>query len=273
MVTFRGGKRRGLPRRVEQGPAGHGLAREGLVIDRAALPRWRGLALLGVLLVLAVLQGCATRLETTVTAFHEPALSWKGKTFTIVADERQRDSLEFKAYADRVSQALQRNGLIPASGARSDVDVKLQYQIVELPATRYSSPALYGNLGLYGGYGFYGPFWGLPYRGGLWGPGFGYYGVGPYWSVPLGYATTETRSYRNWRHELKVDIGSPGVARRQYEATATTDNQSTALANVMPALVEAIFHDFPGPNGQVRQLEIELREPTPQSSASQAPSK
>ena len=204
-------------------------------------------------LVLAVLAGCATRLDTTVTTFHQPGLEWQGKRFEIVADEGQRDSLEFKAYADLVSQGLQRNGLVPAGSGRADVDVRLQYKVEELRPLRYSSPAYYG-------YGFYGPLWGPPYRPGPWGP-YGYYGFGPYWAVPMGVTATETREYRNWRHELKVDLGPPGGAKQVYEATAAAESGSASLASVMPALVEAIFHDFPGPNGQVRQVEVELQQP------------
>ena len=205
------------------------------------------MALLALGLLLAVLQGCATRLDATVTSFHQPDLSWQGKRFEIVADERQRDSLEFKTYANLVSQALQRNGLVPAGMSRADVDVKLRYKVEELRPLRYSSPVYYG--------GFYGPYWGpayWPYPYGY----YGFYGYGPYWSM----AATETREYRNWQHELKVEL-APRGGPSQYEATATAEAGSASLANVMPALVEAIFHDFPGPTGQVRQVEIELREP------------
>ena len=210
------------------------------------------MALLALGLLLAILQGCATRLDATVTSFHQPDLSWQGKRFAIVADESQRDSLEFKAYADLVGQALQRNGLVPAGTSRADVDVKLRYKVEELRPLRYSSPVYYG---------FYGPYWGPAYGFYPYGPYYGYYGwYGPYWGVPMGVAATETREYRNWRHELKLDLGPPG-GKPQYEATATAETGSASLANVMPALVEAIFHDFPGPSGQVRQVEIELREP------------
>lgn len=234
----------------------------------------KGFAVLATALLIAGLQGCATRLDTTVTAFHEPDLAWKGKRFVIVADERQRDSLEFKAYADLVSQALQRNGLVPIVATnRADIDVKLQYKVDELRSTRYDSPAYYGSYGFYGGYGFWGPgaYWGRPYRRG-WGPSYyGFYGPGPYWAVPM-YYPAQPRVYSSWRHELKVDLGQPGVEKQQFEATASTENNSSSQANVMPALVEAIFHDFPGPSGQSRQVEVELREPA-QSSSSQLPSK
>lgn len=210
-----------------------------------------GAGLSALAVVVALLQGCATALDTTVTAFHQAEVSWVGKRFAIVPDGSQRDSLEFQSYAALVSQGLQKNGLVPAgsaAGAMADVDVRLQYKAQELRPLSYSTP--------YYGYGAFGPMWGpYPYYYGT------YYARAPYWPMGYGIAGAETREYRNWRRELKVDIGKPGESGRQFEATAISDGAQASLVQVMPALVEAIFHDFPGPNGQVRHVPVELREP------------
>lgn len=212
------------------------------------------------LLSMAALQGCASRLETTVTTFHQAGTSWAGKRFEFVPTERQRDSLEYKAYADRVSQALQAHGLVPAAGKGADVDVSLDYKAIELRPLVYSSP-IYG-------YGSFGPVWGwhpyARYGGGV------VFGWQPYWSLGYGAVANDYREYRNWRRELTVRMVPPGGGANQFEATAFHDGASESLPQVMPALVEAIFHDFPGPNGQVRQVLVELRD---QSSNSQSPTR
>lgn len=204
-------------------------------------------------MVVALLQGCATALDTTVTAFHQSEVSWAGKRFAIVPDGSQRDSLEFQSYAALVSQGLQKNGLValgPSASGAADVDVRLHYKAEELRPLVYSTP--------YYGYGAFGPLWGpYPY---YYGP---YYARAPYWPMAYGVVGAETREYRSWRRELKVDIGKPGESGRQFEATAASDGANASLVQVMPALVEAIFHDFPGPNGQVRHVQVELREPAP----------
>lgn len=222
-------------------------------------------ALVALALVVATLQGCATALDTTVTTFHQAGETWAGKRFAIVPDASQRDSLEYQSYAALVSRGLQRNGLVPAADGRADVDVSLRYKVEELRPLIYSSP-VYGGIGpVWGGF----PY-GYPY---YYGP---YYGRVPYWPMGYAYVGSETREYRNWRHELKVEMGKPGVMPPQYQASAVVDGANAALVSYMPALVEAIFHDFPGPNGQVRHVQVELREPAPsgaaQSSRTQVPS-
>ena len=224
-----------------------------------------GAALAGLTLVVATLQGCATALDTTVTSFHQPGASWAGKRFAIVPDASQRDSLEYQSYAALVSRGLQQNGLVPAAEGRAEVDVTLHYKVEELRPLVYHSPVYAGFGPVWGGYPYYyGPFYGP------------YFGRAPYWPMGYAYVGGETRAYRNWRHELKVDIGKPGATSQQYQATAVVEGSNAALVSYMPALVEAIFHDFPGPNGQVRHVQVELREPaaenTNQSSRTQVPS-
>lgn len=215
--------------------------------DTRTSPVRVGTGLAALAAVVALLQGCATALDTTVTAFHQPEVSWAGKRFAIVPGEGQGDSLEFKSYAALVSRGLQNNGLVPAASGTADVDVRLQYKAAELRPLTYSTP--------YYGYGAFGPLWGpYPY---YYGP---YYARAPYWPMSYGIIGADTREYRSWRRELKVEIGRPGETGRQFEATAVSDGGTSSLVSVMPALVEAIFHDFPGPNGQVRHVQVELRD-------------
>ncbi len=224
-------------------------------VPLAAARRPRRLSrLLGALVLAAAgtvtggLAGCASTIETQVTAFHEAQTSWRGKRFVVVPSEAQRDSLEFRAYADLVSRALEARGLVPAAGSAADVQVRLHYRSSEQRPLVYSSPVV--------GYGAIGPAWGYPYpyRGSV---HFGWY---PWWGS-YGVVANDYREYRTWRRELRVEMQAPGSSQRLYEGTAFTDGGSDALPAVMPALVEAMFHEFPGPNGQPRRVEVQLREP------------
>ena len=230
----------------------------------------RAISLAVVVVAGSLLQGCATTLETQVTSFHEAQVQWQGKRFVIVSRDDQRDSLEFKAYADRVARALEAKGLVSVpAGSAPEVEARLRYGSQEQRPTVYSAPVY--------GYGVFGPAWAwnpYPYRGGA------YYGWYPYFPMTYSVVGSDYREYRSWRQELHVEISAAGSSARLYEATAFTEGSSNALAAVMPALVEAMFHDFPGPNGQVRQVQVELREPpataapgAAQSSGSQSPSK
>lgn len=241
-------------------------------VVRAWLPRLRSSALVAglALVCAAVLPGCATTLDTQVTAFHDARTTWVGKRFAMVPADDQRDSLEFRAYADLVSRALQSKGLVASPEPGADVQVRLQYRSTEQRPLVYSSPVV--------GYGAIGPAWGFGAYPGAGGVYFGWY---PYWGS-YGVVASEYRQYRTWRRELRVQIQAPGSTVRLYEGVAFNEDGSDALPVIMPALVEAMFHDFPGPNGQVRRVLVELREPasvaptappTRQPSAIQTPSK
>jgi hypothetical protein len=213
---------------------------------------------LALVLAAGLLQGCATTLEAQVTSFHEERAQWKGKRFVIVPRDDQRDSLEFKAYADRVARALESKGLVAATPGSAELEVRLRYGSKEQRPLVYSAPTY--------GYGVFGPAW-------SWGayPAGVYYGWYPYFPMTYGVIGTDYREYRNWRQELHVEIVAPASSSRLYEATAFTEGSSDALAAVMPALVEAMFHDFPGPNGQVRQVAVELRGPPAAAAPAAAP--
>ena len=61
--------------------------------------------------------------------------------------------------------------------------------------------------------------------------------------------------------ELRVrisDRGASGTERTVFEASAVQESLNDDLAEVMPYLMQGVFQDFPGANGQVRRLRFEL---------------
>ncbi|MGK2908983.1 MAG: DUF4136 domain-containing protein, partial [Sphingobium sp.] len=75
------------------------------------------------------------------------------------------------------------------------------------------------------GYGFYDPF--------LFGPGY-----------------TDVTSYTVYTSRLELKIDQAGSGKRVFEGTASAQSLSNKLTYIVPNLVEAMFTDFPGRNGE-----------------------
>lgn len=227
----------------------------------ARLQSWWRLCGLGLLLiVVAGASGCASYLSAQVTSFHQAGdQRFAGRRFVISPTREQAESLEFRAYADLVRDALARQGMVPGAEADAELDVAMRYSIDKGSAVTYGYPAY--------GYASYGPVWGwTPYVG----PG----GMVHYtWTAtyPMGYGVVGT-SYAQalvYRRELRIEIndrraaGKDGKPVRLFEGTVVTEGESASLAPVMPAMVRALFSDFPGPSGVSRRVEVRLDEEPP----------
>jgi len=234
----------------------------------ARLQLWGRLCRLCLLaLLLAGASGCASYLTAQVTSFHQVTdQRFAGRRFVISPNREQAESLEFRAYADLVRDALAREGLVPGSEAGADLDVVMRYSIDKGSAVTYGYPAY--------GYASYGPVWG-------WSPYIGPGGMVHYaWAAtyPMGYGVVGT-SYAQalvYRRELRIEIndrraaGKDGKSARLFEGTVITEGESASLAPVMPAMVRALFSDFPGPSGVSRRVEVRLDEEPPAAASGRA---
>ncbi|MGE0311348.1 MAG: DUF4136 domain-containing protein [Lautropia sp.] len=210
-----------------------------------------------VLLALALsASGCTTLMSAQVTTFHREDGQLLGKRFDVQAKEGQASGLEFDAYAQQVRAALAAAGLVPADAASAQLHVRIGYGVDEPRAVAVERPVY--------GYAQFGPVWSWqPYYG----PGgVVHYAWGPGWPVSYGVVGSTYGQYRVWRHRLEVDItaASPD-ATRLYEGRASTQARTDALPTLMPVLVHALFKDFPGPNGDTRVVDVEVREARPQA--------
>jgi hypothetical protein len=218
--------------------------------------RWPQLAwrlLLAPLVLLA--SGCASYMSADVTSFHQvpPERRLAGQTFVIEPADDQKESLEFRAYADLVRQGLIGQGLVPASSSAADLGVSIRYWIDEGRSVTYGYPAY--------GYTSFGPVWGWAPRPG---PGGHVHYV---WTAayPMSYGMVGTSYSQSllYRRELRVDITDrrpDGKGAKLFEGRATSEGETGALAPVMPALVRALFSDFPGPNGATRRVLVDLKQ-------------
>lgn len=198
----------------------------------------------GVLLVTAViaLAGCASTLSARVTTYQHWPVGALGEYYRIVPQAQQRGNLQFGAFSDMLRAAIGSTGLREApEGAGARFEVRMDYgSVTEQTVRRYDDPFLYD--------GFMGPAFGGYYGGwGRWG--------GSIFIAPAP-AVVPVTVYRN---TLTVTISDAADSGREvYRATAVNHSEDDALDSVMPYLMQAIFDDFPGNNGQVREVEYEL---------------
>jgi hypothetical protein len=163
-------------------------------------------------------------------------------SFTILPDEAQRGSLEFQSYAELVARQLESYGwqpVAPVAGTPpADTVVQIHWGVGEPRTVTWQSPSsVYGGMGWggspwYGGGGFYDPF--------------------PYW---------ETQSQTYFKRWVAVDVveGAPwrrGERIKLFEGRAVNESTHTEIAPVMPALVKALFTNFPGANGSTVEVKV-----------------
>lgn len=209
------------------------------------------MAIAAALAAAVMLAGCASTIPTEVTTFHQlpSRAQLQGRSFAMVADPAQQGSLEESTYADAVRRALLRQGLVEAPEGRvADYAVGLRHSTVPAQTWQRRSGSSVG-VGVSGG-GFS--------LGGL--------GVGIGIGIPLGHGSERTTT--TWRHELEVDLSTwggtpaggaqPGVGTRVFEGRAVAESDASSITPVMPALVEALFEDFPGANGRTRVVEVSV---------------
>ena len=232
-------------------------------ISKFAAAAMLGVAALG-------LSACATGLRTEVsryTAMPAPA----GQTFYVLPGAGTPGGLEFNRYAQIVAQQLAARGYRPAGAPQvADMLVKVSYGVDE-GETEYEVDRPMGSR-LYGGR-FYDPFWGRPYYS-----RFGYYGAyrdpffwgwdDPFWySSPYsgfgsrygGYGYGDIRSYTVYHSELDLDIVRRADNAALFEGKAQARSQTDRLGILVPNLIEAMFTNFPGRNGETVKITVPAR--------------
>ncbi|MDI1297441.1 MAG: DUF4136 domain-containing protein [bacterium] len=195
-------------------------------------------------LALMTLSGCASTFKADVARFQQlPAPA--GQSFTIVADDpKLAGGLEFAHYADIVGQRLTQTGYVPASDpARADLIVRVAYDIDTGREKVRSTGGFGGGFGPgfgggYGGWG-YGGRWGRPWGYGFYDPWL--FGAGGY---------NDVSSYTVYTSDLSMKIDRAADNRRLFEGKASAQSLSNTLTYLVPNLIDAMFTNFPGQNGE-----------------------
>ncbi|MBP6020745.1 MAG: DUF4136 domain-containing protein [Burkholderiaceae bacterium] len=196
-------------------------------------------AVVGVLM----LAGCASTLDARITSYQQWPSGTEGATYTIVADDAQRNNLEFQAYADMVRANISATGLVEAQQptlARFDVHLSYSSPVSQTWVQRYNDNYINDGWG-------FSPFFG-GYGGGYSGWGGGFY-MGPsVVNVPVEIHKNTLVVIINDKHNQGAEV---------YRSSAVSISQDNNLAELMPYLARAVFDGFPGNNGQVREVRYE----------------
>jgi hypothetical protein len=195
----------------------------------------------------ALLSGCATFVETKVSAFHELEQPLSGVTYALVPTKEQEGSLEFQSYAKIVKSELEKRGLTEAPFNQAKYAIFMFYGISDGKQVVSSYP-IFGQTGTSSSYttgtvtsyGNTASYSGTTYKN----PTYGVVGSG---------TSTDTVFTRYLNIDI-IDIAKSGNGKVQkvYEGKANSSGSSGQLAPVMPAIIRSVFEDFPGKSGASR---------------------
>jgi hypothetical protein len=182
---------------------------------------------------------CTPQIRTQVTRFHHMPPTGSGETFAVVPIETQGASLEWGQYADLVAQQLTARGYVRlAQPLGASYAVLFSYAIDRGKNTTTAVP-VFGQTG--GGVTtFYsGSTSGVAYTQ----PTYGEVGS------ELVTTTTFARALELEIFDVPQTLASSAPA-KIFEAKAGSAGSSGTLAAVMPAMIAAVFKDFPGKSGE-----------------------
>lgn len=172
---------------------------------------------------------CTPSFRSNVTSFHEVPLT-AGKTIAIIPmDEEMHGSIEFANYAALVGAALESRGYLQAGDKEPELIVGMSYTVNDgREKIRQAGISFnyWNHIGPYGSWAAYDP-----HMSGL---------------NRLSLNTV-------YKIELKFEIRTPD-GETLYETRADTETRDGRLTVIVPQLVEAIFSDFPGANGETRRV-------------------
>ena len=192
-----------------------------------------------VALTALALTACASSFRSNVTSFHVSTPPAGAKVFLVPIDEARQDSLEYRQYASSIQAVLEQNGFTGARDSEPDYIIGFDVAVSDGREKIRSYP----RSGFAGG-----AYWHRGYAwGGWWSP---YYGYGP--------GTGDELSVRTvYRAELRLEIREPDGT-MIFEGIAESETRSRSLPELVPLLAEALFEDFPGANGLMRTVRLDM---------------
>jgi hypothetical protein len=204
------------------------------------LVRQSGIA--AIVVVFAFLAGCSTpRVSTDITSFHEWPAQAVGpdRTYRLVRQPAQANSLEHATYEQLMRQELNRAGFIEQANGRFlvgfDYAIGSQVSRVVDPWSRTTVSV--------------GGAWGWPGSGVGLGVGF------PIGGWPYGAGVRDIVVYER---RLKVVIeDSVQSNKRVFESNLVSLGSNRNLAEVLPLMARGLFSEFPGQSGVTRSVAVE----------------
>lgn len=198
-----------------------------------------------------LLSGCASKIRSEVTAFHQWPAAMAEKTFSFVHKEGEPTGLERQSYENLIRTELLKQGLRYAGDAK-DAALAVSFNaMISAKDVRVIETVLVDS---WSGMPWYGPGYYSPYWGGW--PGYSpFYGpFGP--GMPV--ARQQDRRYTVFYRELKLKINDTLAEQPLYEVTVRSEGKEGNLAKIMPYLVRSAFAEFPGKSGTPRIVEMKI---------------
>ena len=212
-------------------------------------------------LALLSVSACTQTFDAKVKRFEAGLPAPAGQSFAIVSDDPAlAGGIEFSQYARLVDAQMVRLGYTPSDTAHAQMIVRFDYGVDKgrehvTPGFRsdpfYSPWYGYRPIGYYGGYG---RGFGGGYGGGYYGHGFGQRAWGYGWYDPFFDSGYDSYTVYTSGVTLKIDRKDDG--KRLFEGKAEAASTSNRLQYLVPNLVEAMFTDFPGHNGETVRITV-----------------
>jgi len=225
--------------------------------------------------MLLSLGACATPFQADVSRFQQlPAP--EGQSFSIATkNEDLKGGLEFAQYAGLVSTQLQELGYVQAAkGTSSDLVVNLNYGVDDGEERTIVHSSGFNRFGHGFGFSRFGRRGfgrrGFGRRG--FGRGFGRRGFGrgfgfrnsfvfgfhdPFLFGGHGFGGfNNVRSFTIYKSNIDLKIDNAVTGERVFEGKANAQSRSNSLSYLVPNLVDAMFTDFPGGNGETLRISI-----------------
>lgn len=206
----------------------------------------------GMALTALLLGGCATTIRSDVTTFHQWPAQIEDKSYVFEAPPSFDNTLEYQSYQNLVRGQLAQLGFNEANQGTAALKVGMRFTTTDVPV-RVVQPA----MPMFYDYSYYrfGPRYHS--RFGPRGRFAGWYHpfYDPFWSPFPAYQVSIEHQYRR---ELQVSIKDK-TDKRLFDVTVHNMSRELSTPAVMPALVQSAFAGFPGPNGQVRRVELQRK--------------
>ena len=201
--------------------------------------------------IMSISQGCMVKSDVAV--FHQLPPTTVHHKYAFMPLKGQVGSLEYLTYQELVRVELTIHNFEEVQVPEADVIVAFNYGIdsgkEELSSrpiygqTGVSSSRTYGTLNTFGNYGTYS----------------GTTTYTPTYGV-VGSETVSRTKYGRGLYLYIVDKNTVGTEKLKvlYEGNVQSSGKSSQLATVMPAMVKALFKEFPGKSGSTRREIIPL---------------
>lgn len=196
--------------------------------------------------ILMGLAACASPFQANVSRFQSQLPPPSGQTFTVIAeDPALAGGIEFSQYAALVEKQMAAQGYSPVDNM-DDAQLVVRFDYgVDNGRERIRTTGRSHYPGYWGSWYGYSPYWGHPWRTGMW--HYGWYD--PWFDNGIDAYTVYTSGI-----DLKIDRRADGA--RLFEGKAEAVSTSNQLQNLVPSLIEAMFTGFPGNSGETVRITI-----------------